>query len=295
MESWRVTPDESGYKLQTFLRNKLGTSYSGKAIKLLIDSGHCALNGRPERFANSIVGRGDQVTLHLPTKNASSALSELLPMLSILLWDDHLIAIDKPAGVASDSPALLAAVRRQTSPTAQLIHRLDRCTSGALIFAATDQSAAAMKTLFQERGVHKEYWALTDGIPKVPTGTVHNQLACIQKYQGQSRWGVVPVGSGREAITHWKVLKRGKGASLLLCQPVTGRTHQIRIHLSDLGHPILGDSQYGKQFSCSYHPERCLLHAHKIAFRHPILNHPIAIEAPLPRDFLTALKAVGCQ
>lgn len=108
----------------------------------------------------------------------------------------------------------------------------------------------------------------------------------------QSIWGSVSQEKGVAAATSWHVLKKGKQASLLQCFPETGRTHQIRVHLSGMGHPILGDHQYGKKFTCSYQAPRCLLHANKIGFIHPFLHKEIAIGAPMPEDFKDAMVSL---
>jgi 23S rRNA-/tRNA-specific pseudouridylate synthase len=146
--------------------------------------------------------------------------------------------------------------------------------------------------MFKQRAVKKQYHALVDGKVKGDRGTIDNALGKICSYQGQSVWGEVPPGQGLPARTDWEVVARGADATLLLCRPMTGRTHQIRVHLSGMGHPILGDSQYGKTFTCAFRPQRCMLHASELAFEHPVTGKEIAIHSPLPEDFKEAIARV---
>lgn len=286
MAGWQVLPEESGLKLLAFIKNKLDPQTTARQIKRAIEAGHCQCNGKVERFASKQVGRGDRIEFDplvegLPKADISSADR-------FLYVDDYLIAYNKPAGFSSEDTQLLAAIKKQF-PKAILLHRLDRDTTGVLLFARDEKSAEAILALFKQRQMHKTYFALVDGVPKSPSGTIENYLGKLHTYQGQNLWGVVSREKGQLALTDWRVEKAGKEASLLVCNPKTGRTHQIRVHLNDLGHPILGDYQYGRSFHCRFRPERLMLHAAEIAFVHPITGKPIAIAAPLPDDFKAAV------
>ena len=109
-------------------------------------------------------------------------------------------------------------------------------------------------------------------------------------YEGQSLWGSVPPHQGHHAITGWKLEKKGVEASLLRCYPKTGRTHQIRVHMSEMGHPILGDKQYGRSVRCRYNAMRCLLHAYELSFIHPTSGQKVQFQAPIPEDFQQAFN-----
>ena len=278
MSVWKVAAHENGQKLSVFLKDKLGEGYSARQIKQAIEHNACRINGRVERFATAVVGKGDSIVFEDVQAKSKTKME-------ILYQDAYLLACNKPAGVASDDPALIPA------PGLELLHRLDKDTTGVLLWAKTPGSAKKMKELFKNRLVMKTYLAVVDGIPKDQSGHVENHSGRLHQYHGQSLWG--PVEKGFLAITDWKLEKKLRHASLLCCYPHTGRTHQIRVHLSGLGHPILGDRQYGKRFRCEFRPSRCLLHAQKIAFTHPETNSLLEITASTPADLQEALDKLG--
>jgi RluA family pseudouridine synthase len=281
MDRWDVQQKQSGQSLQLFLKEKL-TDASGKQIKRLIDSGRCLLNGKPERFSSRLVGAGDIVELD---HSSSIPKAAAVDTNSILFLDEGLIVYNKPAGIASDDQELLKHLKKQFGE-AILLHRLDKETTGILLFARDEQTAKAIEGLFKKRLVKKTYLAIVDGVPKKPLGIIENHLGKLHVYQGQTIWGEVP--QGLYAKTNWKVQQSGNGAAMLSCQPETGRTHQIRVHLSGIGHPILGDHQYGRAATCKYRPQRTLLHASSISFEHPFTKKMFHIDSPMPQDFIEA-------
>lgn len=291
MTQWNVTPQESGSKLINFLSAKLGSQHSARSLKRSLEANSCTINGRIERFGSAVIGRGDVVDFQLGDLRETHQTSRFTAP-KILYRDCDLVIIDKPAGIASDNAALVDALGASDSKLL-LVHRLDRETSGILIFACRPEVAKAMVELFRERKVKKKYLAIVDGVPKAGAGAVRNHLAKLHAYQGQSLWGKVEEGKGLWAETEWSVISKTSKSSLIACVPLTGRTHQIRVHLSGIGHPILGDKQYGKLFVCAYRPKRCLLHASEIAFPHPMGLKPISVVADLPADFKTAMKELG--
>ncbi len=287
MAQWRVTQQQSGTKLIAFLCEKLEFRYSARFLKRSIEGNLCSINGRIERFGSTVLGKGDIVEFLLDGPLQSS----IQEAPKILYRDADLVIIDKPAGISSDDPALIDKLDFIGAPLL-LVHRLDRETSGALIFAHTPKIVKSMIELFRERKVKKKYLAIVDGIPKSHGGIIKNPLAKLYVYQGQSFWGRVKHGDGLPAETEWSILNRSSDCALIACVPLTGRTHQIRVHLSGIGHPILGDKQYGKHFICPLRPRRCLLHAYELAFPHPKSSSPVSIRAELPNDFLAVLEAV---
>lgn len=278
MSTWIVAPVESGQKLSIFLKSKLGSGYSARRIKQAVEHNACRVNGRVERFVSFTVGKGDRVAF----EDVAPAHIE---QMKVLFQDEYLLACDKPAGISSEDKALMP------QPGLELLHRLDKDTTGVLLWAKQPEAAKSMFDLFKKRQIKKTYWAVVDGLPKTGKGRVKNQLGKLHQYHGQSLWG--PVENGEEAITDWHVEKRLKQASLLVCHPLTGRTHQIRVHLSGLGHPILGDKQYGKRFQCAFSPSRCLLHAYEVEFIHPFTQSKVQIIAPPPADFVEAVRLLG--
>ncbi|HEV8052187.1 MAG TPA: RluA family pseudouridine synthase [Parachlamydiaceae bacterium] len=289
MNRWEVSAKHSGVSLQVFLKEMLGEGVSGKQIKRLIDAGKCMLNRKSERFASRLVGPGDKVELDISKPAEKVRQSNIADSTRILYSDEDIIAYNKPAGVASDSSGILDGLKKRFGACI-LLHRLDKETTGILLFARNEPVAAAIEKLFKQRLVKKTYLAFVKGIPSKTSGMIENSLGKLHVFHGQTVWGVVPREKGLLAKTSWEVKEKGKGSALLICRPETGRTHQIRVHLSNLGFPILGDHQYGSSFAGEYRPQRIMLHASEISFEHPKTKQPLNISSPLPDDFKEAMK-----
>ncbi len=285
MLEWIVTSEESGLKLLAFLVQRLQGQYSARFLKRSIEHNGCHINGRVERFASTVLGRGDHVCLRLESTAQTSP--KVLETSRILFEDDALLVYDKPAGINSDAQGVVRLLHAY-APSLQLVHRLDRDTTGILLFAKSSTVFNNLVEQFKQFKVQKRYVAIVDGILAKPQGIIENYLGKKQAYAGQTLWGAVKSAQGLYACTEWQRLKIGKMASLIACWPKTGRTHQIRVHLADLGHPILGDFQYSKHFQCPYQPPRYLLHAENICFYHPLTAKPLDLIAPLPEDFKQA-------
>ena len=290
MQQWEVSKEESGTTLLAFLKKKLDSSYSARKLKKAIESNLCQVNDRTERFASTILGTGDHVHfLAVNTSPTSPSLS--FDAARVLYEDQDLLIYDKPPGIASDSAELKQTLQQHYTPLI-LVHRLDRETSGVLILAKSRVIFEKFISIFKQLQVQKTYIAIVDGIPSKKNGLIDNFIGERHRYQGQIILGEVPAARGLRAITKWECDKVGKNASLVRCHPKTGRTHQLRVHLSGLGHPIIGDYQYGKNFTCPYRPARCLLHALEISFPHPSTGIILTVSAPTPKDFNTALEAL---
>lgn len=286
---WRVAKKEEGMRLIQFLREKYLEISSVKALKRSIDNKLCLVNGRIETFSSYLLKENDQVTLKIDALENREVIR--VSKITVLYEDKELLIINKPAGLVSDEQLIkkgLPAFKGRLN----LVHRLDKETTGVLILAKTCQMKDNMSLLFKNRSVHKFYLAIVDGILKEEEGQIDNFLGKKHSYQGQTIYGSVDEKKGLRAITYWKCLDRGKNASVVSCEPFTGRTHQLRVHLSSIGHPILGDSQYGKRFICSFVPQRNLLHAYRLVFFHPKTGQEIKVIAPIPVDFKLALKAI---
>ena len=206
-----------------------------------------------------------------------------MKLISVLYEDEELLICNKPPGVLSDNKTFNRAFS-QYRGVLKLAHRLDKETSGAIILAKTEVMLKKMEALFKERQVEKSYLALVDGIVKKEEGSIESYLEKKRVLHNQTIYGSSKSARGKRALTHWKCIKRGKNYSLLLCQPHTGRTHQLRVHLSEMGHPILGDYQYGKRARL-HAAKRQLLHAYLISFIHPTSHITISVKAPIPDDF----------
>lgn len=274
-----IVPRESeGKRLLTFLKEHFKTDFSQKDIRYAIEHYRCRINGKVERFESTKVRSGSQIEIEIQKKPT------FIIDKSRLLYDDpHLCIYNKEAGIPSTGENSLESLMGFSA-----VHRLDRDTSGLILFAKEEKVKAHLENLFRDRKVFKSYLALVLGVPLEKKGVIENFLGKISQGQGEVKWGVVAPPRGVEAKTEWRLEKAGRKLALLRMVPRSGRTHQIRVHLSGMGHPILGDYRYG-----SRNPEfpafRPFLHAEKIAFQHPLLDKRVDLRAPLPLDFEEAL------
>lgn len=277
--SWRVSKKEAGTRLLAFIKNKCEEAPSVKAIKRAIDTKCCTVNGQIELFSSCVLSEKDLVCL-----SADAFFEEKEKSIPVLYEDDDLLVCNKPSGISSEAAEIRPYFSSWKGGWA-LVHRLDKETSGALIIAKKAPAKVKLLEGFKQRKIHKAYLALVDGVVTKEEGKIENFLGKVGSYQGQTIYAAVDPKKGQRAITHWKCMKRGKSSSLVWCEPLTGRTHQLRVHLSGIGHPILGDAQYGKHFRSPQHPKRNLLHAYQIRFAHPTTGKELKVTAPIPSDF----------
>lgn len=233
--------------------------------------------------------------------------------LAIVHEDEHILVIDKPAGLVvhpaaghADGTLLNALLHHcptlELVPRAGIVHRLDKDTTGLMVVAKTLQAQAALVEQLQARDVHREYEAVATGV-LVGGGTVDAPLG--RHARDRKRQAVLPHG-GKEAITHYRVLRRFRAHTHIRCLLETGRTHQIRVHMMHIHHPLLGDPVYGGRFKkpAGASPElieairafpRQALHARRLELRHPGSNAPMSWEAPLPADMRALLAALAAD
>lgn len=287
---WIVSASEAGQKLVVFLKNKLGPQFSSRQIKQGIENNLCQVNSRLEHFASIVLAKGDVVMYVIESLESPIKFRFHFSSTDIIYEDASLLIYNKPAGFASDGPEITHAMKSYGQGGWELLHRLDRETTGLLMFTRGSTFREQMVHAFKTHAVKKTYLALVDGIPHQTSGTVENYLGKIHAYKGQALWGAVPSKEGHHAITDWVIEQKGSQVCLIRCYPQTGRTHQIRVHLSEMGYPILGDKQYGKKFKCPYLAPRCLLHAYELDFTHPLTGQKIHAQAELPKDFKEALE-----
>lgn len=219
--------------------------------------------------------------------------------LTRLYEDDQILVVNKPAGLlaVATSPEARASedtVLRRAQDYARhlrgrngyagMLHRLDRDTSGALAIALSRPAHARGRELFKVHAFERWYLALVDGVPRVSEGTI--EAAISNTYEGGRRRVVSMEDLGRPAVTHYRVLERYRHAALLELQLETGRQHQIRLHLQQLGHPLLGERVYADEGE-RRGARRQMLHAWRLAFPHPLRDLQVRAEAPLPEDFET--------
>lgn len=259
-------------------------------LQVVIRGGGVLVNGAPARPSYSLRA-GDEVEVKIPEEAAPAvARAQDIP-LDILHEDAGFLVLNKPAGLVVHPGAgnaegtlvnallfhcaglsVIGGVERPG-----IVHRLDKETSGCLVVAKTDIAHRAISAQFACRLVQKTYLALVEGVPRMPHGSIQ---ASIGRH-AVHRQKMTVSERGREASTAYRVLASLLGKTLIDCRPRTGRTHQIRVHLKHLGHPIVGDPLYGRRGGHARH----FLHAWKIAFHHPETNAPLEFCAPLPADF----------
>ncbi len=253
-----VLPGEHGFSLLQFLKGRL--SYSGKSIKRAIDANGCFINGRAERFSSFRVKQGDRVELKIDRGRRVIERD-----FSLLYEDKTLSAVYKNPFVSCDRNHRL--------------HRLDRDTSGVLLLS----DDPLYYEMFRQRQIEKTYIAVVEGRPKEKFQVIDYPIGVRKRYDGHK---IMHVSSeGKEAITKVMLLKELGRLSVLKLFPKTGRTHQIRVHLSACDLPIVGDYDYGKSYSV--HVPRMLLHAYQVKFIHPHTKKKTVITAPLPDDMLS--------
>ncbi|WP_027166608.1 RluA family pseudouridine synthase [Mesorhizobium sp. WSM3224] len=312
--------DAAGKRLDQWLAARLGPDMSRSRVKALIKQGAVSIAGRPVEEAKRKMAAGERVSVVMPEPEPAEPQGEDIA-LDVLYEDDELIVINKPAGLVvhpgagnwtgtlvnalihhcGDSLSGIGGVRRPG-----IVHRLDKETSGVMVVAKTDRAHKALSEAFADHGrtgdLERAYLALVWGIPQRPTGTVD---AALGRAADRVRRAVVPQGrdDARHAVTHFSVVERfGEAqqafatASLVECRLETGRTHQIRVHMAYIGHPVIGDPDYGQAFRTKANrlPEplkamvnafpRQALHAWLLEFRHPATHLTMRFEAPIPED-----------
>jgi len=305
-----VAPDEAGQRLDAWLARRL-PALSRSRLQALIAAGRVRLDSAPAR-ASTRVRAGQAAHVSVPPPEPAEPQPEDIP-LRVVYEDTALLVLDKPAGLVvhpgAGAPrgtlvnALLARVGGLSGIGGVLrpgiVHRLDKGTSGLLVVAKSDAAHRALAQQFASRTVEKEYLALVHGVPGRASGEVG---AAIGRDPVQRRRMSVRAPRGREARTSWSVAERLDGAALLRVHIHTGRTHQIRVHLASIGHPVAGDSVYGGTRTPSARREaarqalqslaRPALHAARLSFVHPASGERLRFEAPLPPDLATLLESL---
>lgn len=281
VERWQVSVRQSGVRLPEVLvaHQPLHLS-SNKQARRLIESGRCSINGRIRKLASAIVAAGDWIEV-VPGEARKQRLD-----LSIIYEDEWMFVINKPSGMTVEHDIIQRAAQR----TCYLVHRLDKETSGLLVIAKNREMATFLELLFRERSIKKEYLAIVDGQLQQQHGIIRWSLELKKRCHGGVYWGVAKGHSGKSAYTEFTLLAANHHASLVHLLPMTGRTHQLRVHMASLGAPILGDYQYADHFRCALRPQRHYLHAWKLTMPHPLLGEVRSWTAPLPEDMASAAR-----
>lgn len=284
---------ETGTDLAHFLAMSVPGKLSIRAIRRLLEQGRCRINGRVETYGSRKVVRGDMVSFVAPDKQERRQRFAFDPDRVCYAAHD-LVVYDKPPGLpvtptdAGSGPSLVGVLRRDLGDLLAC-HRIDADTSGVVLLARTEELRALYETAFRDHTVRKRYLALVRGHPS-PRGSRRSGLLLQDVGQGFERWGSGRGEGALLAITTWRLVERiGREASLLRIEPKTGRTHQIRVHMSELEHPLLGDRVYGDRRD-PIHVPRHLLHAESIEVPHPSGTGRLTVDAPMPPDFDTAIS-----
>jgi 23S rRNA pseudouridine1911/1915/1917 synthase len=288
-----VTPEQAGQRLDRFLCTCL-PELSRARLQALIKEGAATLNGRafkPSQETNA----GDVIALEIPPDKPSEAQAQDLP-LTILYEDGDLAILNKASGMVvhpahgnEDGTVVNALLHRYGALSSiggvarpGIVHRLDKETSGCLVVARNDHAHQQLSAQFAGREVDKIYLAVTCGTPQPASGTIQTHLG--RDPHDRLKMAVLPAPAGKWAHTDYEVLHVLTGDALVKCTLHTGRTHQIRVHLKHLGHPLLGDATYARKTKQTHAP-RLMLHAWKLTLTHPVSGQRLAMEAPLPPEF----------
>jgi 23S rRNA pseudouridine1911/1915/1917 synthase len=302
MEQYQFKVDavSSKERLDVFLSAQQ-TELSRSRLKKLIVEGRVTVND-VVRAVGYKVREGDQVTVQVPAPVPLDTLAEAIP-LNIIFEDEYMIALDKQPGlVVHPAPGhytgtLVNALLHHCKDLSGIggverpgiVHRLDKDTSGLVMVAKTEAAHKNLAAQFKKREIRKEYLAIVKGNVKKDTGSIH---AAIGRHKIHRKKMDTRASNGRDASTEYQVIHRSKGWSYLQLWPKTGRTHQIRVHLASIHHPIIGDQLYGGK-SADLKMPRQALHAHKLELKHPITGSDLAFCAPLPEDMEVFLQSQG--
>jgi 23S rRNA pseudouridine1911/1915/1917 synthase len=303
---FKVTSAEKDLRLDVYLTGKdLGLSRSHNQV--LIKTGQVAVNGLRKKASHKLKP-GEEIVVNIPEPRKLELEPENIP-LDILYEDGEIIVVNKPAGMVvhpaagNYSGTLVSALLYHCENLSGIngilrpgiVHRLDKETSGVLVIAKTDAAHLNLARQFEERKVKKKYLALVHDNIKEEEVTIDTPIA--RHSRNRKKMAVVP--GGREAITRFKVLERFRDYTLLEVTPYTGRTHQIRVHLAHIKHPLLGDALYGRKKKKKMEINRQGLHAYSLGFSHPLSGEYREFIAPLPwdmRKFIeNSLTPTGCK
>ena len=295
--------EENSLRLDSYLAQNL-SDLSRSRVQQLIEQGHVKLNGDICKSKKNTVKQGDAITLEIPTAEPLELKPENIP-LDILYEDEQILILNKPAGlvvhpapghpngtlvnaVLAHCPNLpgIGGVQRPG-----IVHRLDKDTTGAIAIAKTEVAHHSLQAQLKAKTARREYLGVVYGATKQESGTINLHIGRHPKER--KKMAVVPVEKGgREAVTHWFIEERLGNYTLMHFQLETGRTHQIRVHSAQIGHPIVGDSVYGSGRSVGVNLPGQALHAWKLQLKHPLTNNLVEVVAPPPQVFSTLLQVL---
>jgi 23S rRNA pseudouridine1911/1915/1917 synthase len=305
-----IAPDAAGWRLDRALAAALPT-LSRERLKALISSGQVvAPEGAPVRDPAAKAVAGGAYRVRVPEPAAAHNEAQAIA-LAIVFEDEHLLVVDKPAGMvvhpAAGNPdgtmvnALLHHCAGRLSGIGGvarpgIVHRIDKDTSGLLVVAKTDVAHEGLAAQFARHSIDRRYLALVAGLPNPPQGSVDAPLA--RSAANRKKMAIVAQGRGKRAVTHYRLVRPLRLSSLIECRLETGRTHQVRVHLSSTGHPLLGDPVYGRtpsglrELLKRLNFTRQALHAAELGFVHPVTKQPLSFKSDIPSDMQELLSAL---
>ena len=300
MEATEMNFLADGRRLDVFLSEQSGLTRS--RVATLMEEGHVTVDGQAVTKAGLKAKAGQRVTLTVPAPKPAVPEAQDIP-LTILYQDADLAVVVKPCGMVvhpaagNEDGTLVNALLHHLDSLGGIggelrpgiVHRLDKDTSGLLLVAKNDAAQLALSEQLSGRKMEKHYRALVEGNLSQDEGRIEAAIARSKK--DRKKMAVEP--DGREAITEWTVLARGRGVTLLDVHILTGRTHQIRVHMKHIGHPVCGDPIYGSPKGTKV--SRLMLHAYSLAFTHPRTGERMMFTAPLPEEFLRGLRSSGIE
>ena len=302
MTEYRVEKDE--WRLDKFLA-AAESGVSRSRWQERIAAGQVSVDGEVARKRNLQLKAGETVRVEVPEVREPEGLAPMEGELKVIYEDGDMLVLDKPAGlVVHPSPGhdqdtlvnlLLhavgdfAGIGDEKRPGIE--HRLDRDTSGVMVVAKSEAGFKGLSAQFAGRETRKEYVALCWGVFAKAQGVEEGRIG--RDPRNRKRMAVVAGAEGRAAVSRWRVVKQGEEAALVRVKIETGRTHQIRVHMAAAGHPVCGDAVYGRRRHAEWSPARQMLHAERLALKHPVTGEEMEFTAPWPEDFREAAERLA--
>ena len=306
----RLGPAHAGWRLDRALAAAV-PALSRERLKALIRSGAVETQGKAVRDPATKVHGGESLRVEVPEPKPAHNAPQDIP-LKITFEDEHLLVVDKPAGLVVHPAAgnfdgtLVNALRHHCGGSLSgiggvarpgIVHRIDKDTSGLLVVAKTDLAHEGLAKQFAAHSIDRRYLAIVSGVPKTSEGTVDAPLA--RSAANRKKIAVVEGSRGKRAVTYWTRRTVFNDAALVECRLETGRTHQVRVHMASIGHPLIGDPVYGRAGKShgkmlkdlDFH--RQALHAAELGFTHPVTKRRLSFSSPMPPDMQELLSALG--
>lgn len=306
----RLEPAHAGWRLDRALAAVVPT-LSRERLKGLIRSGAVEAEGKALRDPAVKVRGEEALRVAVPEPKPAQNEAQDIPLI-IVFEDEHLLVVDKPAGLVVHPAAgnldgtLVNALLHHCGGSLSgiggvarpgIVHRIDKDTSGLLVVAKTDVAHEGLAKQFAAHSIDRRYLAIVNGVPKSSEATVDAPLA--RSSTNRKKIAIVEGSRGKRAVTHWKRLQVLRDSALVECRLETGRTHQVRVHMASIGHPLLGDPVYGR--SSKTHGnilkelqfQRQALHAAELGFTHPVTKSRLSFSSPMPPDMQELFNALG--